>query len=174
MPGAAGQRALDALFAGPDAQRARTHAFAWAPAGPLRGPGGLAAECVQRAGELMFLPQDWLHATLNEGVSIGVGGQMHSPGLHVAAGRNNVSLADSLCAPHGGGCAASPLNAPNSGQRTPMHSAADANAVEMLDWMLAQGFDDLGSYDSKRQLPIFLACVRGHVEAVRWFHTVGG
>ena len=44
-------------------------------AGAGAGAGHLPLECVQRAGETLYLPSGWKHATLNIGETIGVGGQ---------------------------------------------------------------------------------------------------
>ena len=36
-------------------------------------------DCVQRAGEAIYIPAGWLHATLTLGETTGVGGQAHWP-----------------------------------------------------------------------------------------------
>jgi hypothetical protein len=45
---------------------------------PLRdgSSGGLPLECVQKPGEVLYLPSGWKHLTVNVGEAIGVGGQV--------------------------------------------------------------------------------------------------
>jgi len=44
--------------------------------GGAGGDGGLPLECVQRAGQVLYLPAGWKHATVNLGEAVGVGGQV--------------------------------------------------------------------------------------------------
>jgi hypothetical protein len=146
----------------------------------------IATECVQRAGEIMFLPQFWWHATWNDGITVGIGGQMHSPGLHRAAGGNNVTDAEAVCAPYGQDCWSSVVstarawhvvrahdefdriapargvstqaNIANSQGRTPMHSAAAAGSVQVLDWLFKNGMkSDMIKLDKSGQTPLIHA-----------------
>ena len=152
------------------------HAWAWDQAGPLRGDKssdtpGMATECVQRPGEIMYLPKSWWHSTWNDGIAVGIGGQMHSPGLHRAAGSDNVTAAKLLCEPYGNNCKQSAINVPNEAGHTPMHTAAATGSVNILRWMQSEGFDDYGAMCAMQQVPIIHAANGGHAEAVKFFHN---
>ena len=43
------------------------------------GTGYRPLECIQRAGDLLYLPASWSHLTLNVGEAIGIGGQTALP-----------------------------------------------------------------------------------------------
>ena len=48
-----------------------------------RSSGGVAGyrplECIQRAGDVLYLPASWSHLTMNIGEAIGIGGQTALP-----------------------------------------------------------------------------------------------
>ena len=43
------------------------------------GAGYRPLECMQRAGDVLYLPASWSHLTLNVGAAIGIGGQTALP-----------------------------------------------------------------------------------------------
>ena len=72
-PGGAPRELFESL--GPIAPRMRDWARESLPQLQRHAPP--AADCLQTAGEAVYVPAGWLHATLNVGETIGAGGQAH-------------------------------------------------------------------------------------------------
>ena len=155
----------------------QSHSFSWLPETFASVDG--VHECMQYPGDIVFLPPQWYHATRNEdGMTIGVGGQVHSPGLHLAAARNDIAAAEALCIEHGAApseCASLPtLNVVTGMGKTVVHTAAGQGAIDFLKWLKKHGFENWYKIDSGSNSPVQSAALSGKLDTVIWMHTEGG
>jgi ribosomal protein L16 Arg81 hydroxylase len=61
----------------------------------LEASGEALWRCVQRAGDLLVLPEAWAHATFNLRTSIGIAREFVLPGSHVTLGSGGAGMAGS-------------------------------------------------------------------------------
>lgn len=159
------------------------HSSVWKEDSPLRAQDNGIRECVMEAGDVLYVPQGWWHSTRNEvtsedsvGVAFAVGGQSHSPGLHMAAVMDDVEAADEVCKAHGYDSAHVCLKAPQLTQLGIMpvaHAAASAGSVRFLQWMHEHSFSDFASLDTMESSAAQKAAAAGKLDAVIWLHTTG-
>lgn len=96
-------------------------------------------QCVQRAGELVFVPAGMHHAVVNLGETLGVSLQHNGFGfhgqalMHVAAANGHVSAIRALLQ------AGAEVDIADENGATPLHYAADAGHVEAVDALLEEG-----------------------------------
>ena len=96
-------------------------------------------QCVQRAGELLFVPAGLHHAVVNLGETLGASIQHNAFGfhgqslMHVAAANGRASAIRALLQ------AGAEVDVTDENGATPLHYAADAGHVEAVDALLEDG-----------------------------------
>jgi ankyrin repeat protein len=115
--------------------------------------------CVQRAGEIVYLPPQWWHTTFAQSDwTLTVGGQGLSPGALYHAARGDVTELAKLLA--GRGAAASP-----SAMIDLACLAAEGGHTGVLQYLAGQGVD-LSQTDAEGKSPAFRAVQNGHLHVL--------
>ena len=153
-------------------------------------------QCVQRPGEVIFLPEGAWHATCNaDEWVVAVGGQTAVAGLgHSIAGAINASWSGDLAAlealANAGGAAAETLR--RSAGVSPLHFAVRRNRLDAARLLVGAGADvnaadydesvtpfaaerraPTSRYDQRGLRPLHLAARWGHLRVLEWLLSAG-